>query len=53
MLRCTSGYCNLDAAAGLYVDSDAQTLSVYATAGWLDDDTMKLTVYAGESAAAR
>jgi hypothetical protein len=53
MLRCTSGYCNLDAAAGLYIDAHTQTLSVYAAAGWLDDDTMKLTVYTGESSAAR
>ena len=53
MLRCTSGFCNLDAAAGLYVDADTQTLSVYATAGWLDDDRMKLTVYGGRRAAAR
>jgi hypothetical protein len=53
MLRCTSGYCNMDAAAGLYVDANTQTLSVYAAAGWLDDETMKLTVYAGESAAGR
>ena len=51
MMRCTSGYCNMDAAAGLYIDPDSLTLSVYAAAGWLDDGTMKLTVYPGESAA--
>jgi hypothetical protein len=45
LLRCTGGYCNLDAAAGLYIDPDTQSLSVYATAGWLNGDTMKLTVY--------
>ena len=44
-LRCTDGYCNLDAAAGLYVDVPSQSMSVYATPGWLDGDRMKLTVY--------
>jgi hypothetical protein len=53
MMKCTSGYCNMDAAAGLYVDRDTQTLSVYAAAGWLDAGTMKLTVYPGQPAAAR
>ena len=51
MMRCTSGYCNMDAAAGLYIDPDTRTLSVYAGAGWLDEGTMKLTVYSGESSA--
>lgn len=45
MLRCTGGYCNLDAAAGLYIDPDTQTFSIYAMAGWLNGDRMKLTVY--------
>lgn len=48
-MRCTSGQCNMDAAAGLFVDPDTQTLSVYAAAGWLDGGTMKLTVYSGAS----
>ena len=51
MMRCTSGYCNMDAAAGLYIDPDTLTLSVYAAAGWLDEGAMKLTVYSGESSA--
>ena len=44
-LRCTDGYCNLDAAAGLYVDLSSQSMIVYATPGWLDDDRIKFTVY--------
>jgi hypothetical protein len=44
-LRCTGGFCNLDAAAGLYVDAVAQSLTIYAAPGWLDDDRMKLTVW--------
>jgi hypothetical protein len=51
MMRCTGGYCNMDAAAGLYIDPHTLTLSVYAAAGWLDEGTMKLTVYRGESSA--
>lgn len=45
MLRCTEGFCNLDAAAGLFVDPVNQALSIYATPGWLDGDTVKVTVY--------
>ena len=44
-LRCANGYCNLDAAAGLFVDPDTRSLSVYATPGWLHGDTVKVTVY--------
>jgi hypothetical protein len=51
LLRCTSGYCNMDAAAGLYIDPDTRSLSVYAMAGWLNGDTMKLTVYRSGSGA--
>ena len=47
-LNCTGGYCNLDAAAGVYVDPAAQSLTVYAAPGWLDGDRMKLTVYGGK-----
>ena len=47
-LKCTGGYCNLDAAAGLYVDQDSQSMSVYAAPGWLDGDRMKFTVYGGK-----
>jgi hypothetical protein len=45
MLRCTDGFCSLDAAAGLFVDPVTKAMSVYATPGWLDGDTVKLTVY--------
>jgi hypothetical protein len=51
MLRCTEGYCNLDAAAGLYVDPDMKTFSIYAMAGWLNGDRLKLTVYPSRSGA--
>lgn len=44
-LRCTDGFCNLDAAAGLHVDALSQSMSVYATPGWLDGDRLKFTVY--------
>jgi hypothetical protein len=45
ILRCTDGYCNMDAAAGLFVDANTQSLSVYAAPGWLDGDIVKATVY--------
>jgi hypothetical protein len=48
-LRCTDGYCNLDTAAGLFVDPVTQSMSVYATPGWLDGNTIKITVYPGRS----
>ena len=48
-LQCTGGYCNLDAAAGLFVDADTQTLSVYAAPGWLNGDVVRATVYRGAS----
>lgn len=44
-LQCTDGYCNLDAAAGLFVDPATRSLSVYAAPGWVDGDTVKVTVY--------
>jgi hypothetical protein len=44
-LRCTGGYCNLDAAAGLYVDPSSQSMTVYATPGWLSGDRLKFTEY--------
>jgi hypothetical protein len=47
LLRCTNGYCNLDAAAGLAVDADTESLSVYAAPGWLDGETLKITVFRG------
>jgi hypothetical protein len=52
MLRCTDGFCSLDAASGLFVDPVTKAMSVYATPGWLDGDTVKVTVYqsgSGES----
>jgi hypothetical protein len=45
LMQCTGGYCNLDAAGGLFVDPDTHALSVYATPGWLNGDTVKFTVY--------
>ena len=45
MLRCTDGFCSLDAAAGLFVDPVTKAMSVYATPGWLDGDAVKVTVY--------
>jgi hypothetical protein len=45
MLYCRDGFCNLDAAAGLFVDPGTDSMAVYAAPGWLDGDTLKLTVY--------
>lgn len=56
MLRCTDGFCSLDAAAGLFVDPVTKAMSVYATPGWLDGDTVKVSIYssgAGEPVHAR
>jgi len=49
VLRCSDGYCNMDAAAGLFVDANTQSLNVYAAPGWLDGDTVKATVYRSAS----
>ena len=46
-LTCRDGFCNMDAAAGLFVDPDSRSLFVYAMPGWLDGDTVKATVYRG------
>jgi hypothetical protein len=46
-LNCKGGFCNLDAAAGLFVEPDSRSMSVYAMPGWLDGDTVKATVYRG------
>ena len=46
-LNCKDGFCNMDAAAGLFVDPVSRSLSVYAMPGWLDGDTVKATVYRG------
>ncbi len=46
-LNCEDGYCNLDAAAGLFVDPVSRSMSVYAMPGWLDGDVLKATVYRG------
>jgi hypothetical protein len=48
-MRCEDGYCNMDAAAGLYLDPQTGGLSVYAAPGWLKGDTVKLTLYKGGS----
>jgi hypothetical protein len=45
MLYCKDGFCNLDAAAGLFVDPDTRSMAIYAAPGWLDGDTLKVTVY--------
>ena len=47
-LNCTDGFCNLDAAAGLYVDPASQSMSVYAAPGWLAGDRLKFTLYGGK-----
>jgi len=44
-LVCEDGHCNLDAAAGLYVDRDGN-LAIYAATFWLDGNTLKLTEFA-------
>jgi len=49
-LVCQAGHCNLDAAAGLYVDSEGN-LSVYATTFWLDGNALKITEFAPPTAA--
>ena len=46
-LRCADGYCNMDAAAGLYLNPETRSLSVYAAPGWLKGDAVKLTLYRG------
>ena len=46
-LNCKGGFCNLDAAAGLFVEPATDSMSVYAMPGWLDGDTLKATVYRG------
>jgi hypothetical protein len=46
-LNCSDGFCNMDAAAGLYVDPDSGSMSVYAAPGWLDGDKVKVTLYRG------
>ena len=40
---CTDRFCNFDAAAGLFVDPVTGAMSVYATPGWLDGNTLKIT----------
>ena len=49
LLRCTGGYCNMDAAAGLFIDAETQSLSLYAAPGWLSGNVVRTTVYPGES----
>ncbi len=45
MFRCTEGFCSFGAAAGLFIDPTMKTMSVYSMPGWLDGDTIKVTVY--------
>jgi len=44
-MYCKDGYCNMDAAAGLYVDPESRAIEVYAATGWIDNDEIKYTVY--------
>ena len=44
-LACRGGACNLDAAAGVHVDPESRSLSIYAAPGWLDGDSLKLVRY--------
>ena len=46
VIHCTQGFCNFGAAAGLFVDPAAQSMSIYATPGWLDGETVKITRFA-------
>jgi hypothetical protein len=45
MVYCKGGFCNLDAAAGLFVDPATHAMAIYAGAGWLDGETLKVAVY--------
>jgi hypothetical protein len=44
-MYCKGGYCNMDAAAGIYVDPATRALEVYAAPAWIADDRIKFTVY--------
>lgn len=41
---CKDGYCNMDAAAGLYTNP-AGSLTLYAATFWLDKNTIKFTAF--------
>jgi len=41
---CKDGYCNMDAAAGLYINPSG-SLSLYAATFWLDKNTIKFTAF--------
>jgi hypothetical protein len=43
--ECRAGYCNMDSAAGLLVNTGTKSLEIYAAAGWVDDERIKFTVY--------
>jgi hypothetical protein len=44
-MYCKDGYCNMDAAAGIYVDPATRSLEVYAAPAWINGDRLKFTVY--------
>ena len=53
MVRCTDGFCNLNAAAGVFVDPDTRALSIYATPGWVGEDAVKVSIYRSSGAGSR
>ena len=44
---CKDGYCNMDAAAGLYIHPSGR-LSLYAATFWLDENMLKFTSFRAE-----
>jgi hypothetical protein len=49
VIRCTDGFCNFGAAAGLYVDPASREMSIYATPGWLERDMLEITRFASSN----
>ena len=47
-LRCEAGQCSFDAAAGAWIDPGSGTLSIYATPGWIDGDSLKVARYSAK-----
>lgn len=45
---CKDGYCNMDAAAGLYINPSG-SLALYAATFWLDQNTIKFTAFNPEA----
>ncbi len=44
---CKGGYCNMDAASCLYIDSGGR-MTIYSTAFWLDEETIKFISFSSE-----